>query len=126
MGLSFEFDTFMSEKIKPGFESGKIKDIEEVHYRICKFLNKWEKKKRGKEICYGVHDSLYAIRDVIDRLDILISVFTNGDLNSFRSYNAFSDVTRDVLENEVSNLTGIIKDLNGHFPDQAIELENED
>jgi len=124
MGLSFEFDGFMSEKIKPGFESGKIKDIEEVHYRIHKFLEKWEKKKRGKETCHGVNDNLYAIRDVVDRLDILISILTNGDLDSFRSYNAFSDVARDVLENEVGNLTGIIKDLNGHFPDQAIELED--
>ena len=124
MSLLFEFDSFMSEKIKPGFESGKIKDIEEVHHQTHKFLERWRKKNKGEEICHGVNDNLYAIREVADRLDILLSTLTNGDLNSYRSYAAFSDITRDVLNNEIDGLTGIIENLNGHFPNQAIELED--
>ena len=95
-----------------------------MHNQIYKFLDKWQKKKCKNEICHGVNDNLYAIRDVADRLDILLSVLTNGDLDSFRSYNAFSDVARDVLVTEVDKLTCIIEDLNGHFPDQAIKLED--
>lgn len=124
MSLLFEFSNFMAEKIKPGFESGKIKDLEEVYNRIYKFLNKWQSEKRKNEICYGVHESLYAVRDVIDRLNILLAAIDGSDTSSRRPCMAFIDISRDVLTSEIRSLIGIIEDLNRHFPDQAIELED--
>jgi hypothetical protein len=123
MSLMFEFDTFMSEKIKPGFEAGKIKDIEAVHYRLDTFLKKWIKANTEK-IAYGVNDQLFDLMTLMNRLVLLENLVRQGcKRHTFQEYSALYDIVIDRLDKETDELHEILEKFNEKFPGEAVNLE---
>lgn len=121
MSLMFEFDGFMSEKIKPGFEAGKVKDIEEVHSRVHKFLSKWIKNNTEK-LSFGLNDELFALMEVMNRLIIVENLIRQG-CDTFMEYSALWDIVIDRIDKETDEMHEILEKFNKKFPAEAVDLE---
>ena len=121
MSLMYEFDTFMSEKIKPGFEAGKIKDIEEVHSQTSTFLREWIDKNKEPS-AFGLNDELFLLAELMHRLELLEKLGRQG-CNGFSEYSAFSDLVVDILERETGNMREILDKINKEFPQEAVNLD---
>jgi len=116
MSLMFEFDTFMSEKIKPNFGKARLKDIEEVHYRLSKFLKKWINKNNGQEAPMEVEQALFELSESINVLKLVEHM---GDGIDFTKENltAYWTGIMTMLDYEIDDLNRILEDLANHYPD---------
>ena len=125
MSLMFEFDTFMSEKIKPNFGKARLKDIEEVHYRLSKFLKKWLDKNEGQEAPMGVDEALFELRESINVLSL---VYDMGDGIEFtqEALTAYWTAIRTMLDYEIDDFNRIFEDLANHYPDTKQKYINVD
>jgi len=113
MSLMFEFDTFMSEKIKPNFGKGKLKDIEEVHYQLSKFLRKWEKKQPKPNGNLIIDDFLNLQTFIGQNLMLMVEMTSNGFGTEYPE--AFEETVRLLSDSTLGWLNIILKDIAGKF-----------
>jgi hypothetical protein len=121
MSLMFDFDTFMSEKIKPAFEAGKIKNIEKVHFLSSAFLRKWIDKNKVPG-AFGLNDKLFVLAELMHRLELLEKLGRQG-CDNLCEYSAFLDLSNDILERETGNMREILEEINKEFPQEAVDLD---
>jgi len=110
----------MSEKIKPGFESGKIKDIEEVHNRLHQFLIKWIKKNEKEREVMN--------QDIINEFAKLNMAGGYIKLMGNAAYHGvnepafvFSDIVKYLSETSLELLNEALESLNKKFPGNEFE-----
>lgn len=113
MSLMFEFDGFMSKKIKPQFEAGKIKDIEEVHYRLSNFLKKWE-EKQPKPDGNLIIDQFLDLQTFVGQNLMLMIEMTNNSMG-IEYPEAFEEAVRLLSDSTLGWLNFVLKNMAEKF-----------
>ena len=111
-----KFDDFMTNKIKPAYRKGKIKDEEDLHGKLRDFVSKWLKGELNSKAPMGVDKALFELNESINVLDLVFNM-GNGIDFEHDTLVAYWTATRTMLDNQIDVLTGIFEGLANNYPD---------
>ena len=111
-----KFDEFMSNKIKPAYKAGKIKDEEDLHYKLNKFVHGWLKKELDSKAPMGVDEALFELRESINVLNLVQNMGNDIDFD-YDTLIAYWTATRAMLDYEIDALSRTFEELATHYPD---------
>jgi uncharacterized protein YaaN involved in tellurite resistance len=111
-----KFDEYMSNKIKPAYKAGKIKDEEDLHYKLSKFVSGWLKKELDSKAPMIVEEALFEFRESINVLNLVQNMGDGMDFD-YETLEAYWTAISVMLDYEIDTLSKTFEKLANHYPD---------
>lgn len=109
-----EFIDFVLAKIKPAFKKGKIKDAEDLHGYLSKFMQQWNAKctREGKAPA-AIEQAAFDLQEHGWMLNFILSAEIRKC--TYDELNAYYDATRMILDDEIDRVNKILADLKEEY-----------
>ena len=111
---AFEFNEFVLAKIKPAFEKGKIKDAEDIHDYLWKFMQQWNGKcTREGTAPAAIEQAAFDLQEHGWMLNFILKAEVRE--STYGELNAYYDATRTILSDEIDRVNKILADLKEEY-----------